>query len=234
MIIQSFFQLFKVIGLTLKNKPMRRILIYILIFYLIASCGCAQKKLSVIEIPSTTECEKVYKNDSIEICASALVEEPDLKVYYGLDLLDKGVVPFKLSVFNKGISPIVIDNSSLSLQIGEKYFKAINPNEAYDILKASVGGRTVGWGLAFGIVGGSIAYAESKRRNESLNLALHTNPFFFGKFNSKIERKGLIYFAIDKKDVKLFRPKPKSYPYMRIVLTYHFYDSKESIVCNLE
>jgi hypothetical protein len=174
--------------------------------------SCAAKKLAVIDLPKANECLRPVESGNIVLCAEIVSEAEDVEAYYGIDLIDKGFLPVKVSLINKNDDIYIISKDSVFLKYGDTRIQSSGPGEVAEALKASVGGRTAGWGIAFGVIGGSVAYTQARNRNEALNLALHTKPLFFGQIPKGCERTGMLYFKIDKELKKRFRPKTSDLP----------------------
>jgi len=210
------------------------LLLFIIFTFLLNSC--AGKRLAQIEIPNPKECLRNAENGEIMLCANAIYIKEDMMAYYGIDLLKKGWLPVKLSISNIGGQTISIEKKGIVLIVDDKVFPCCEAHEVFSNTKASVTGRTIGWGTAFGVIGGSVAYTSARNRNEALSLALYSKQFFFGKIPVNETRKGLVYFKVDKDIEKKLREKglEKNSAFIEVRYTFVQRDSENVIRIKLE
>lgn len=215
---------------------MKRWLSLFLIICLIILISCAAKRLAQIDIPNPKECLHTADNGEIMLCADPIFIKEDILAYYGIDLLSKGWFPVKISISNIGAETISIEKKGVVLIFDDKVFVCYGANEAFKDTKASVTGRTIGWGAAFGVIGGSLAYTSARNRNEAVSLALYSKQFFFGKIPVNETRKGLVYFKVDKDIEKKLREKglEKKSAFIEVRYTFVQRDSENVIRIKLE
>jgi hypothetical protein len=164
---------------------------------LLTATACGPKRLAEMTIQETHRCARPVSSGSITCCAKAIETGSECESYYGLNILSNGYLPVQVSIRNDGEKAVSLKLADFALlQSDGTSAQAVSPDAVYSDLKASVGGRTLGWGVLFGVIGGVAAYSAAKNRNEALGSSLHTRPFLDQSIPPSQETSGVVYFKL--------------------------------------
>lgn len=175
----------------------------------VLAIGCGPKRLAEMKIQDPSQCLNAVEEQGVRLCVKPIFNGAECESYYGINILKKGYLPVEVSMANHAQVSITVPLDSIVLTYHGKDIPPTPSNDVYKDLKASVGGRTAGWGVLFGVVGGVAAYNSAKHRNEALGSSLHTNNFEGQILEANKELKGVLYFKLPNEAQVYGQPKAK-------------------------
>jgi hypothetical protein len=176
---------------------------------MVITVACGPKRLAEMKIQDPAQCVNAVEEQGVRLCVKPIFDGAECESYYGINILKKGYLPVEVSMANHAQGSITVPLDSILLTYHGKDLKPTPSNDVYKDLKASVGGRTVGWTILCGGIGGVAAYNAAKHRNEALGSSLHTNNFEGQILEANKELKGVLYFKLPQEVEVYGRPKVK-------------------------
>jgi len=183
----------------IRSRKMRAAAALAMVGLVLLSAACGPKRLAQMNIQDPDKCLEPVVGGGLQLCAKAIFNGVECESYYGINILKKGYLPVQVSLVNQGQTPMALRLESFSLSYHGSELAPVPPDVVYKDLKASVGGRTAGWGIAFGVIGGVAAYSAAKSRNEALNSSLYTHEFVGQNLTAGQNVKAVLYFPLPDK-----------------------------------